>query len=85
MGHRTHILKAGVLFFENDQGGAVTVSDDRYRALFNEILLSKIEEDDVGNIWFQQDCATFHTVEATLNVLRTVFEDCIISRRANAV
>ena len=43
----------------------------------------KIEEEYIGNIWFQQDGATCHTAEATLDVLRPVFEDRIISRRAD--
>ena len=34
---------------------------------------------------FQQDGATCHIAEATLDVLRTVFEDRIISRRADVV
>ena len=45
----------------------------------NEFLFTKIEEKHIGNIWFQQD----GTAEATLDVLRRVFEDCIISRRAD--
>ena len=56
-------------FFENEQGEAVTVN----------------EEADIGNIWFQQDGATCHTAEATLDVLRPVFEDRIISRRTDVV
>ena len=48
-------------------------------------MFSKIEEEDIGNICFQQDDATCHTAEATLNVLRPVFEDRIISRRADGV
>ena len=28
---------------------------DRYRAILNEFLFTKIEEDDIGKIWFQQD------------------------------
>ena len=43
-----------------------------------EFLFTKIEEEDIGNIW----C---HTAEATLDVLRPVFEDRIISRRADVV
>ena len=39
----------------------------------------------LANIWFQQDGATFHTAEATLDVLLPDFEDCIISRRADVV
>ena len=36
-------------------------------------------------VWFQQDGATCHTAEAKLDVLRPVFEDRIISRRADVV
>ena len=50
----------------------------------NEFLFTKIEEEDIDNIWFQQDGATCHTPEATLDVLRPVFEDHIISRIADA-
>ena len=76
----------GPFFFENEQGEAVTVNGDRYQAMLNEFLFTKIEENDIGNIWFQQDSeARCHTAEATLNVLRPVFEDRIISRRVNVV
>ena len=34
---------------------------------------------------FQQDGATCHTAEATLDILRPLFEDRIISRRADVV
>ena len=64
---------------------AVTVNGERYRSMLNEFLFTKIEEEDIGNIWFQQDGATCHTAEATLNVLRPVFKDRIISRRPEVV
>ena len=41
----------GPFFFENEQGEAVTVNGDRYRAMLNEFLFTKIEEEDIGNIW----------------------------------
>ena len=53
--------------------------------MLNEFLFTKIEEDDIGNIWFQQDGATYHTAEATLDGLGPVFEDRIISRRSDVV
>ena len=53
--------------------------------MFNEFLFTKIEEEDIGNICFQQDKATWHTAEATLDVLRPVLEVRIISRRADVV
>ena len=53
--------------------------------MLNEFLFTKIEEEDIGNICFQQNCATCHTAEATPNVLRPVFEDRIIRRKADVV
>ena len=45
----------GPFFIENEQGEDVTVNGDRYRAMLNEFLFTKIEEENIGNIWFQQD------------------------------
>ena len=53
--------------------------------MLNEVLFTKIEEEDIGNIWFQQDGAICHTAEATLNVLHIIFEVFIISHRADVV
>ena len=36
----------GPLFFENEQEEAVTVNGDHYRAMLNEFLFTKIEEED---------------------------------------
>ena len=63
----------------------VTVNGDRYWAMLNEFFFTKIEEEDIGSIWFQQDNATCHTAEAKLDVLHPVFEDRIISRSADVV
>ena len=74
------------LLFGADFGPeAVAVNGDRYRAMLNEVLFTKIKEEDIGNIWFQQNNATCHTAEATLDVLASVFEDRIISCRADDV
>ena len=61
------------------------MSGDRNRAMLNKFLFTKIAKKDNGNIWFQQDGAMCHTAEATLYVLRSVFEDRIISRRPAVV
>ena len=53
--------------------------------MLNEFLFTKIEEEDIGNIWFQQDGATCHTAEGTLDVLRPGFEHRIISHSAGVV
>ena len=39
-------------FFENEQGEVVTVNGDRYRAMLNEFLFTKIKDENIGNIWF---------------------------------
>ena len=75
----------GPFFFENKQGEAIAVNFDRYRAMLNEFLFTKIEEEDIGNIRFQQKGAACHTAEATLDVFRNVFEDRVISRRVGVV
>ena len=49
------------------------------------IFVHQEEEEDIGNIWFQQNSATCHTAEATLYDLRSVFEERIISRIADVV
>ena len=67
------------------QGVAVTVNGDRYRAVLNEFLFTKIKEENIGNIWFQQDNATCHTAEAALDVLHPVFEYRITSCGADNV
>ena len=73
----------GPFFFGNDQGADVTVNGERYRAMLNEFLFAKIEEHDMDDIWFQQDGATCHTANVTIDLLRTVFENRIISRKSD--
>ena len=63
----------GPFFFESEQGDTVTVNGDSYRATLNEFFFTKIEEENIGNIWFQQDGITCHTAEATLDVLWPFF------------
>ena len=75
----------GPFFFQNEQGEAVTVNGDRYRAVLNEFLFTKIEKEDITNIWFPQNGAMCLTAEATLDVLWPIFEDRIIRRRADVV
>ena len=64
----------GQFFFKNEQAQAVTVNNDCYRAMLNEFFFTKIEEEYIGNIWFQQDNAMYHTAEAALDVLLPVLE-----------
>ena len=67
-------------FLENEQEESVTVNGNCYRDMLNEFLFTKIEEEDIDN-----NGASCHTAEATLDVLRSVFADHFISRRADVV
>ena len=73
----------GPFLFENKQEAAVTVNGERYRAILNEFLFPKIDEDDMDDIWYEQDGATCHTTNLTIDLLRTVFGNQIISRNSN--
>ena len=53
--------------------------------MLNKFLFTKIKEEHIGNIWFEQDSAACLTAEATLDVLWPVFEDHIISRKIDVV
>ena len=55
-----------------EQGEAITVNGDRYRAKLNVFLFKKLKR-------------MILATEGTLDVLRPVFEDSIISRRADVV
>ena len=72
----------GPFFFENEQGVAVTVNGERYRAMLNEFLLPKFEEEDTDNIWFQQRTLT-HNQCYNRSFAHCFFENRIISRNAD--
>ena len=40
----------------------------RYRAMLNEFLFLKIEEDDMDDIWFQWEGVTCHTDNVTIDL-----------------
>lgn len=70
----------GPYFFKNEAGNRVTVNGDRYRAMINDYLIPNLNGIDLEGMWFQQDGATCHTANATLDLLRKEFGEKIISR-----
>lgn len=70
----------GPFFFKNDAEVTVTVNGVRYKAMINQFLFPKIDDLDADDIWFQQDGATCHTANETINLLKTMFDESIISR-----
>ena len=67
----------GHFFCENEQGEAVIVNGDSYRAMLNEYLFTKIEEETIDalkdNIREVIDKIQLHTID---NVLKN-WTDCI--------
>ena len=70
----------GPFFFKNGAGATVTVNSVRYREMINQFLSLEIDDIDEDDIWFQQDGATCHTANETINLLKEKFGDSIISR-----
>lgn len=81
------ISKFGVIgpyFFEED-GRTVTVNAQRYlfmlERFFEPELNQLAEEEDLGDIWFQQDGATAHTAQISMVKLRQMFPQCTYAVR----
>ncbi|GFW97419.1 uncharacterized protein TNCV_4990961 [Trichonephila clavipes] len=70
----------GPYFFKNDEGHNVTVSGDRYRAMITNFFIPELNNHDVQELWFQQDCATCHTARATIDLWKDTLGDRLISR-----
>ncbi|GFW92023.1 transposable element Tc3 transposase [Trichonephila clavipes] len=70
----------GPYFFKNDEGHNVTVNGDRYRAMITNFFIPELNNQDVQELWFQQDGATCHTARATIDLLKDTFGDRLISR-----
>ncbi|GFW10797.1 putative DD41D transposase [Trichonephila clavipes] len=70
----------GPYFFKNDEGHNVTVNGDRYRAMITTFVIPELNNHDVQELWFQQDGATCHTARATIDLLKYMFGDRLISR-----
>ncbi|GFW19884.1 putative transposable element [Trichonephila clavipes] len=58
----------------------VTVNGDRYRAVITNFFIPELNNHDVQELWFQQDGATRHTARATIDLLKDMFGDRLISR-----
>lgn len=72
----------GPYFFEDDNGRAVTVNGERYREMLQQFFIPELRRSgiNINDTWFQQDGATAHTARETLNLLRNVFHNHLISR-----
>ncbi|KZC12688.1 hypothetical protein WN55_04156 [Dufourea novaeangliae] len=74
----------GPYFFKNEAGGRVTVNGDCYRTMINDFLFENMDDIDPDEMWFKQDGATCHTATATIDLLKSKFNDKLISRNGPA-
>ncbi|GFX45764.1 retrovirus-related Pol polyprotein from transposon opus [Trichonephila clavipes] len=63
-----------------DEGHNVTVNGNRHRAMITNFFIPELNNQDVQELWFQQDGATCHTARATIDLLKDTFGDRLISR-----
>ncbi|GFW05479.1 uncharacterized protein TNCV_436601 [Trichonephila clavipes] len=70
----------GPYFFKNDECHNVTVNGDRYRAMITNFFIPELNNHDVQELWFQHDGATCHTARATIDLLKDMFAERLISR-----
>ncbi|KAJ4432028.1 hypothetical protein ANN_20642 [Periplaneta americana] len=72
----------GPYFFE-EAGATVTVNSQRYTFMINNFLAPRLNALQIDQVWFQQDGATSHTAQISLQVLRQMFPGRLMSSRYN--
>lgn len=73
----------GPYFFENSRGKAVTVNGPRYREMITDFLQQELQDRELNNYWFQQDGATAHTAAETIDLLKPMFPNRLISKNGD--
>jgi hypothetical protein len=72
----------GPYFFE-EEGVTVTVNSERYLAMLRNFLQHRVEEiveeEELGDVWFQQDGAAAHPAPNSMNVLGEIFPGRLVS------
>ena len=67
----------------NHRREAITVTGERYRRMITDFFRAKLDDLHLDDMWFQQDSATSHTADATMDLLHERFEGMVISRRGD--
>uniref|UniRef100_A0A6P7GRD7 Uncharacterized protein LOC114341227 n=1 Tax=Diabrotica virgifera virgifera TaxID=50390 RepID=A0A6P7GRD7_DIAVI len=76
----------GPYFFEDARGRTLTVNSARYTAMLRNWLrqeLNNFPGYNPGNTWFQQDGATPHTANTSINALTEMFPCTLISQNGD--
>lgn len=70
----------GPYFFVDENDRHVTVNGNRYRDMINDYFWPQLNGMDSDDMWFQQDGATSHTAHVTIDLLKSKFDERVISR-----
>lgn len=72
----------GPYFFENQRGQTVTVNSERYAQMLHDFFRLELQISSCfnRNTWFQQDGATAHTANVSMQAVRQLFPKKNISR-----
>jgi hypothetical protein len=69
----------GPYFFGNKEGCTVTVHKERHKVMLETFLCSELHPRQKDLLWFQQDGATAHTAEISMQVLKTMFPGRLVT------
>jgi hypothetical protein len=67
-------------FFENVEGGTITVNAEWYKVMLERFMQNELCPHQLDLLCFQQDGATAHTAQISMQVHRTMFSGRLISR-----
>jgi hypothetical protein len=70
----------GTYFFGNKEGFTVTVQTERHKIMLETFLRSELHPRQKDLLWSQQDEATVHTAEISMQVLKTMFIGRLVTR-----
>ena len=73
----------GPYFFEEDDGNATTVNGECYRNMVTNFLWPYLDDIDIEQLWFQQDGATWHTSNETIDLLHEKFPNRVLLNRGD--
>ncbi|XP_053954882.1 uncharacterized protein LOC128861034 isoform X1 [Anastrepha ludens] len=73
----------GLFFFENEDGQAVTVNQERYRDMITTFVMPIIRRKRMRQFWFQQDGAPPHTARTTIDFLKKLFPRRLMSKNGD--
>ena len=70
----------GPYFFEDEEEHPERITGAAYRTMIENFLRPVVKDNQA--VWFQQDGATPHTAGETMNLLRDIFVERLISKNA---